>query len=79
VQTWVRTLKLLGTRPAAATVLRGVGGWYGYNPTPGACCLGFEDGPKRRPAGIADALGEVRVADHVGHPQIFEIDGVVLA
>ena len=32
-----------------------------------------------RPARIADALGEVMVPDHIGDPQIFEIDRVVLA
>ena len=67
------------TRPTAATVLAGVGGGHRDDPTPGACCLGFEDGTELRPARIADALGEVTIPYHVGDPQIFEIDGVVLA
>ncbi len=64
-------------RPAATTVLTGVGGWHGDNPTPGACCLGFEDGPEPRPAGIADALGEAAVPQQVGDLQVFQIDRVV--
>src|SRR5579859_3469333 len=66
-------------RPTAATVLRGIGGWHGDNPTPGACCLGFEDGPELRPARISEALSQVMVPDHVSDPQIFQGDGVVLA
>src|SRR5581483_7827060 len=66
-------------RPTAATILAGIGGWHGDDPTPGACCLGFEDGTELRPARITDALGEMAVPYHVGDPQIFEIDGVVLA
>ena len=67
------------TLPTAATVLRGISGWHSDDPTPGACCPGFEDGAESRPARIADAPGEVTVPDHAGDPQIFEIDGVVLA
>ena len=77
-QTWVRTLKLLGTRPpTAAAVLRGVSGWHGDDPTPGACCHGFEDGAESRPARIADAPGEVVIPYHAGDPQVFQIDRVV--
>ena len=58
-QTWVRTPRDSWARaPHSATVLRGIGGWHGDHSTPGACCLGFEDGAERRPARIADALGE---------------------
>jgi hypothetical protein len=46
--------------------------------TPGACCLGFKDGTERCPARITDALGQVMIAYHVGNPQIFQVDGVVL-
>jgi len=45
--------------------------------TPGACCLGFEEGTECGPAGIADALGQVTVAYQVGDPQVFESDRVV--
>ena len=63
--------------PTAATILGGVLGGNRGHPTPGACCLGFEDGTERRPARITDALGEMVVPYHVGDPQVFEIDRVV--
>jgi hypothetical protein len=47
-----------------------------YFPT-GACRLESEDGEKRRPARIGDALGEVVVLDHVGRVQVFVIDRIV--
>ncbi len=79
MQTWVRTLRLLGMRaPQPLQSWLGIGGWHGDDPTPGACCLGFEDGTELRPARIADALGEVAVPYQVGDPQVFQIDGVVV-
>ena len=79
-QTWVRTLSDLGhARPTAATILAGVGGRHGDDPTPGACCLGFEDGAELRPTRIEMLLAEVTVPYHVGDPQIFEVNRVVLA
>ncbi len=75
----MHTQTLGDARPTAATVLAGIGGWHGDNPTPGACCRGFEDGTELRPTRIADALGEVVIPYHVGDPQVFEIDRVVLA
>src|SRR5258708_40289635 len=65
------------TFPTARTLLTGERGWHGDDSTPGPCCLGFEDGPKRRPARIADAFGEVVIADQVGDLQVFEIDRIV--
>src|SRR5258708_4797121 len=65
------------TLPASATVLRRKRGRHSYDSTPGPCCLGFEDGAKRRPTSIADALGQVTVPCQVGDPQVFEIDRVV--
>src|SRR5262249_14861229 len=47
--------------------------------TPGAYCLGLQDGAKRCPARIADALGEVVIPHHIRNPHIFKIDHVVLA
>jgi hypothetical protein len=65
--------------PTAATILRGIGGWYGDDSTPGACCLGFEDGAELRPARVTDGLGKAPIPHQVGDPQVFEIDRVVLA
>jgi hypothetical protein len=45
---------------------------------PGACCLESEDGEKRRPACVRDALCKVVVPDHIGRLQLFMIDRVVL-
>src|SRR5258708_11236478 len=64
--------------PTAATVLAGIGRWHGYDSTPSVCCFGFEDGTELRPTGIRDALGQAVVPYHVGDPQVFEIDRVVL-
>jgi hypothetical protein len=71
------TQRLWDARSTAATVLAGKGRGHGYNPTPGACCLGFEDATKRRPTSITDALGKVMVSYHVGDLQVFEVNGVV--
>lgn len=38
-------LRLLGTRLAAASVLRSISRWRGDNPTSGTRSLGFEDDP----------------------------------
>jgi hypothetical protein len=74
----------------AAAILAGVGGRDREHLTPGARCtlhaarctlhaaLAFEDGPKRCPARIADALGLVVVTDQIRNPHIFNIDYVVL-
>jgi hypothetical protein len=72
----LRTAAAIGQH--ATAVLAGVLGRNRDHLTPGACCLGFKDGPKRCPAGIADALGKVSVAHQIADLQIFEIDHVVL-
>src|SRR5262245_8618133 len=46
---------------------------------PGACSLESENGQKRRPACVRNRLGEVVIPDHVGDPQIFMINRIVLA
>src|SRR5262249_9789915 len=61
----------------ARAVLAGERGWYRHHSTASVCCFALEQAPKRRPAGIADALGQMGVADQVGHPQVFERDHVV--
>jgi hypothetical protein len=71
------TQRLGHALPAATTVLRRERGRHRDHSTPGACCLGFEDGTECGPAGITDALGQVSVAHQVGDPQIFELDRVV--
>ena len=68
---------LLDPLPTATAVLAGIGGRHRNHSTASICCFAFEDGPKLRPARIADAFGEVRILDQVGHPQVFQIDGVV--
>jgi hypothetical protein len=40
--------------------------------------LACEDGAKRCPAGITDALGQVVVPYHIRNQHIFEIDHVIL-
>src|SRR5215469_16480290 len=60
----------------ATTVLAGVRRRDRDHLTPGACCLGAEDGAKRCPARIADAFGKEVVAHHIRNPQVFEIDRV---
>jgi hypothetical protein len=65
-------------RPTAAAILAGVLSGDRHHPTPGACCLGFEDGPDLRPARSADALGAVALPHHSGAPQVFERDGGVV-
>src|SRR6476661_7612401 len=52
---------------------------HGDYPLPGTCCLESEDGEKRAPPRIADALGEMVILDHIGHLQVFMIDHVVLS
>ena len=47
--------------PTAIAVLAGIVRGNRDDSTPGACCLGREDGAKRRPARITDALGQVTV------------------
>src|SRR5690348_917250 len=64
-------------RPAARTVLAGIRGWHGDDLTASVCCFALKDAAERRPAGITDALAEMTVPHHVGHPQIFEVDHVV--
>src|SRR5260221_4928236 len=71
------TQRLGHALPASTTVLRRERGWHRDNSTPGACCLGFEDGTECGPAGIADALGQVTVPYQVGEAHVFEIDRVV--
>jgi hypothetical protein len=87
-QMWVRTDRLVATRcgqglPSGigqhpTAVLAGVRRRDRDHLTPGACCLGFQEGAQRRPAGSADARGEMAVAHQVADPQLFERDHVVL-
>ena len=70
---------LLDAFPTAAAILAGVRGRHGHHSTASVCCFAFEDGPKLRPASIRDALGQVRVLDHIADLQIFQIDDIVLA
>jgi len=82
VQTWVRTLKLLGTRspqPLQSWLVWWAGTATTRRPAPSPCCLGVEDGAKLRPAGIADALGQVTIPRQVGNPQVFQIDRIVVS
>src|SRR5262249_42586654 len=65
---------LLDARSTATAVLAGIGRWHGDHSTASICCFAFEDGPELCPTGIRDALGQVRVADQVGHLQVFQID-----
>jgi hypothetical protein len=67
------------TLPTAVTVLAGVGRRHRDHSTASVCCITFEDGPKWRPARVADAVREMATADHVGDPQIFEVYGVELS
>ncbi len=48
-------------RPTAATVLARVVCGNRDHPTPGACCLGVEDGPELCPARVGDGLGQMAV------------------
>src|SRR5258707_15624339 len=66
-------------RPTRATVLAGVRWRDRHDPTPGPCCLGFEEAAELRPAGIAEALAERAVPYQVGDPQVFEVERVVRA
>ena len=50
---------------------------HGYDSSPGPYCLGAEDVQELRPPGIADALGEVVILDHVGRLQSLMIDRIV--
>ena len=69
---------LLHPFPTATAVLAGVGRWHSDDSAASVCCFAFEDGPELRPAGITDALSQVRVLDQVSHLQIFQIDHVVV-
>src|SRR5260221_6515800 len=62
---------------AAAAILRGERGWHGDDSFASIHCFACEDGPKCCPARVRTRLAEMGVADHVGHPQIFEIEGIV--
>jgi hypothetical protein len=68
---------LLDSCTTVTAILAGIGRWDRHHPTASVCCFADQDGPKLRPAGIRDALGEVGVADQVGHRQIFQIDGIL--
>src|SRR5262249_14756247 len=65
--------------PTAATVLAGELGRNRHHSPTGPFCLVCEDGTERCPPGIADALGEVMVPDHIADLQIFQVDRVVRA
>ena len=45
---------------------------------PGSCRLEREDSQKCAPASIGDALGKGVVLRHIGHPQVFMVDHVIL-
>jgi hypothetical protein len=68
---------LLDPLSTATTVLAGIVGGNGDHSAASVCCFAAQDGAELCPAGIRDALGQVRVADHIRHPQIFERDHVV--
>src|SRR5258708_837049 len=67
------------TRPTATTVLAGVLCGDRYYPLAGPYCLACEDATEPRPAGIADALSQVVIPQHIGDLQIFQVNRVVLA
>ena len=66
------------TLPTIATILAGVLSRDCHHPTPGACCLGFEDASKLPPRRIRYGLGEFVVPEHIGYLQVFEIDHIVV-
>ena len=69
---------LLHPLPTATAVLAGIGRRHRHHSTASVCCFALENAPKLRPARIIDALGQVRRSDQVGHPQVFQIDHVVV-
>ena len=66
------------TLPTPATVLRGERGGHGDDSTASVCGCAFADGPKACPPRVRYAFGERAVAEHLGDPQVFEREGVVL-
>src|SRR5262245_48146576 len=69
---------LLHARATPATLLAGILRRDRHHLPTGAGCLGGKDGPKRRPARIADACRQAVIPYQVGDPQVFQRTRVVL-
>jgi hypothetical protein len=60
---------LLHAFPTPATVLGGIGGWYGDDSTASVCCFADQDGSELCPARVVDRRVEAGFAPDLGECQ----------